>query len=115
MKKLYALPALVLMLIACASAGLAPATTFTDKLAYAYGLHTAVLQATTAGVLNSSVTPADAEAILKQSDTAQGLLDAARLANGVGDLTTATNKLALAVAALQALQTYLTAHSTGGH
>lgn len=101
---------LLLMLSACASLGMQPAQTFNQKLAYAIGIHTAVLQATTAAVNAHTLSSSDAQAVLTQADNARTLLDAAAAANTAGDITGATNKLQIATAALTALQSYLNTH-----
>jgi acetylglutamate kinase len=99
------------MLIAgCASLGVAPAETFNQKVAYAIGVHTAVLEATTKGVTAGTISSVDAEAILKQADDSKILIDSAVALSASGDATGATNKLAIATAALSALQTYLASH-----
>lgn len=112
-QRLISLPFLLLLIAACAQMGVAPAQTFNQKLAYGVGMHTAVLQATTSAVTSGALSSSDAEAVLKQADTARSVLDAAAAANTVGDLTSANNKLALALAALTTLQNYMNTH--GGH
>ena len=79
-------------------------------MAYAIGVHTAVLQATTAAVTAGSLSSSDAEAVLKQADTARTVLDTAQAASTAGDVAGADNKLAAALVVLSALQIYLTAH-----
>ncbi len=97
---------LLVGLSACQSLGLAPADTLDSKIAYAYGIHTAVLQSagdlTTTGVL----TKADDFALLKSADSAKEFLDSAVLLENI-DATSAGNKLVLATAILTELQTYL--------
>lgn len=103
-------PLLVLLLIGCASLGLQPAQTLNQKIAYAYGTHKAVLEATTASVTAGKLSSADATQVLKLADDSRVLLDAATSLAATGDTTGATNKLALATAALTALQTFINAH-----
>jgi hypothetical protein len=113
--KLHARPFAYLALVfltACASLGIAPAQTFNQKLAYSYGVHTAVLQATTQAVQTGALSSADASQILNMADQSKVLLDAATSLSAAGDTTGATNKLALASAALTALQTFLNAHGS---
>jgi hypothetical protein len=98
---------LILLLSGCAQLGLAPAQNFDQKLAYAYGTHTAVLNATTASLNGKSITSADAEQVLKLANESRTLLDAARAAAGAGDPSTANGKLALATSILTQLQAYL--------
>lgn len=94
-------------MVACSSLGLAPTKSFDEQLANAYGVHTAVVNATatavTAGVINST------EAIIVQSQAknARAMLDAAKMAEQLNNITAANNDLTLALNALTALQTYL--------
>jgi hypothetical protein len=111
--RLLPLPFILLLLSACTALGLQPAQTFNQKLAYAYGTHTAVLQAATMDVKAGTLKSADAQQILQLSDQAKTILDSATALAASGDTTGATNKLALATAALTALQTYLNTHATG--
>lgn len=97
---------LLLTLVGCASLGLAPAQSFDQKLAYAYGTHTAVLQAAASAVTAKTLSPSDGEQVLKLADESRALLDAAKAA---GDTATGGNKLALATTILTQLQTYLNA------
>jgi hypothetical protein len=113
-----ALPIMFLWLMAvaaCSQLGIAPAQTFNQKLAYAIGVHTSVLQATTAAVTSGALSSSDGQAVLTQADNAKSILDAANVANLAGDLTGATNKLALATQALTMLQSYLNTHTAGAH
>jgi len=103
-------PLLVLLLVGCAALGLAPAQTLNQKIAYAYGTHTAVLQATTTSLSAGKISSADATQVLKLADDSKVLLDAATALSVSGDTTGANNKLTLAVSALTALQAYLSAH-----
>lgn len=105
----YAAVYVALMLLAgCAQLGLPAAQTFDQKLAYAYGTHTAVLQAATSAVQAHTLSPSDAEQVLKLADESRGLLDAAKAAGGSPD---GINKLALASSVLTQLQTYLNSRS----
>lgn len=94
-------------LVACAQMGLAPAKTFDEKLAYAYGTHTAVLQAAASAVSNKELSSADGVQVLKLADESRTLLDAAKMASGLGDMSTANGKLLLATSILTQLQAYL--------
>jgi hypothetical protein len=98
---------LLLLLAGCAQLGLSPARNFDDKLAYAYGTHTAVQQATTQSLNASDITSADASQVLKLADESRTLLDAAKAASSVGDINTASGKLLLATSILEQLQAYL--------
>lgn len=111
MRTLRVTAILLVLLAGCAQLGLAPAQTLSQKIAYAYGTHTAVLQATTAAVTAGTLSSSDATSVLKMADGSQALLDSARALAAAGDVNGATNKLALATAALTALQQYLNAHT----
>lgn len=102
------LVALLTLLASCAQLGLAPAQSFDQKLAYAYGTHTAVLQAATSALTAKVITVDDAKQVATLADQSRALLDAARIA---GDPTEASNKLLLATAILTQLQAYLQSHS----
>lgn len=103
---------LLVLLSACASIGLSPAKSFDQKLAYAYGTHTAVLQAATAGVIAKSLTKTDGEQVLNLADEARTLLDAAKTIAATGQTGAAYNKLLLATAILEQLQTYLNSRAS---
>jgi hypothetical protein len=103
-QRLLLLP-LLLVLSACAA--LAPAKSFDDRLAYAYGAHTAVLAAAANSLSVHELSSTDAEQVLKLADDSRRVLDAARLAAGAGDVKTAEGQLALATNILTQLQTYL--------
>lgn len=99
----------VLFISACASAGLAPAQTFNEKLAYGYGVDTSILQATTKAVMAGNLSSSDAQKVLVDSDNAKHMLDAAA-ALAATDKAGANSKLALALAALTAVQDYMNTH-----
>jgi hypothetical protein len=94
-------------LLGCAGLGLAPAQTFDQKLAYAYGTHTAVLQGAEQSLTGRTISSADAGQVLKLADESRTLLDAARAASQAGDPSTANGKMALATQILVQLQAYL--------
>lgn len=101
---------LLLVLVAgCASFGLAPASSFSDRLAYAYGTSTAVITATTQSLEAGEIGTQDAQRVLRVTDEARTALDGARIASGAGDATTAEGRLQLATALLSNLQAYLRA------
>lgn len=97
----------VLLLLGCASLGLAPAQSFEQKVAYAYGVHTAVLQSATSAVTHKDISQDEGKQVLKLADDSRTLLDASRQAFNLGDVSTANGKLALATSILSELQTYL--------
>ncbi|SRR5258706_11968572 len=105
--------ALLFLLVACNSLGVMTPQTFNQKLAYAVGVHTAILQSATQAVSSGTLSSSDAEAVLKQADNAKLVLDTAQAANAAGDIKGADNKLGMALVVLNALQSYLNAH--GGH
>jgi uncharacterized protein YceK len=110
MKKLCIFLVIGVLLTGCTALGLAPAQTTDQKIAYAYAGVTGVLntiaQATDAGAL-TSVKAQQANQLAVQVKTT---LDAARLASGAGDSSTALQDLNMATAALTAVQQYLTAN-----
>lgn len=104
--KLSIIP-LLLCLTACATLGLAPASTFEDKLAYAVSQNAGVRQATANALDAGEIDVIDARQVLKITDESRTILDAARVAAGAGDLSTAEARVALATSILTKLQTYL--------
>lgn len=100
---------LVVVMLVTACAAFTPAKSFDDKLAYAYGTHAALLHAAAAGVAAGEITPEDGQQVLNISDQCRAILDAAKLAAGTGDVSTAEGQLALAVNILTELQNYLRA------
>lgn len=105
MKKLL-LPTLLVLLSACNSLGLQPAETVDQRIAYSYGVHTAVLQTATVLTKSGTLSKTDAEQVLVLADQSRTLLDAAKAVETT-DAATASNKLALATSILTQLQTYL--------
>lgn len=106
MKAYHSLFALVLMLAACAQLGLAPAKSFDDRLAYAYGTNTALREASTAALNAKQITSSDMEHIMAVNDQARSILDAARGMKDI-DPKTAEGRLVLATNLLVQLQTFL--------
>jgi hypothetical protein len=94
------------LLSACATFGLAPAKSLSDRLAYGYATLSAVqyaaATATTAGELSYS----DAEDVLKLADQSRALLDGAKAILATEPEAAAT-KLNLAVTILTQLQAHL--------
>lgn len=93
----------------CAGLGLAPAQNFEQKLAYAYGTHTAVQQAAIQALNDKALSSTDALQVLKLADESRTLLDQARAVSKLGDLSGADGKLVLATQILVNLQAYLRA------
>lgn len=106
MRKLAILP-LLLILAACGSLALAPATSFEERLAYAVSQNAAVRQAAAVSVERNELSIDDAKRVLKITDEVRTALDAARLAAGAGDVSTAEGRLQLATSILVNLQDYL--------
>lgn len=98
----------LLVIAGCAS--LEPAQSFSQKFAYAIGVHTAILQATTSAVEAGTIHSSDAQSILVQADQAKTVLDVANAAYAAGDEAGANSKLAIALTSLTALQEYLRTH-----
>jgi hypothetical protein len=95
-----------LALAGCQALGLASPKGFDQQLAEAYGVHTAVVSATTVAVSAGTISSAEAAQVQTQALSARTLLDTAKSVE-TSNPTAAANDLALATAALTALQTYL--------
>lgn len=106
MRKLAIIP-LLLILTACASLGLAPASSFDERLAYAVSQNAAVRETAALSVERKELSVDDAKRVLKITDEVRTALDAARLAAGAGDVSTAEGRLQLATSILVNLQAYL--------
>lgn len=106
MRKLAIIP-LLFLITACASLGLAPASSFEERLAYAVSQNAAVRSAAAVSLERQEIALEDAQRVLKITDEVRTALDSARLASGVGDVSTAEGRLQLATAILVELQTYL--------
>lgn len=100
-----ALTTIITTIVGCA-AFTAPES-IEQRLAYAYGTHTAVMEAAATSVGFGELTPEEGESVLELADRARIVLDSARVALGAGDPTTAEGQLALAVGILTELQNYL--------
>ncbi len=90
-------------LIAGCAAGAARPETLNQRLAYAYGAHTAVLESAALQVKAGTLSKADADSILKIADESRTLLDGARSAQLVGDTSTALGRLQMASSILSQL------------
>jgi hypothetical protein len=91
---------------ACSFLGLAPAQSFDERLAYAYGTHTAVLQATASAKASGALSGDDVQHVVLAADQARALLDAARAVE-TSDPKGAATKLQTAARILTELQTWL--------
>jgi len=112
MRRLLPLPLLLVLLCSCAQLGLTTPKGFDQQLASAYGIHTAVISATTTALTSGSISSADAEHVQTIATTSRTLLDTAKAAETAGDTAGAQKNLVLAMSALQALQTYLNTHGS---
>jgi len=110
LKNTWTLLAFALVLVGCASLGNEPAQSFKQRLAYAEGVHTAVLDATTSSLNAGTISSAEAQSVATKADEAQVVLEAAKTAYAAGDVEGADSKLAIALTALQTLQDYLRSH-----
>lgn len=99
---------MVVLVTACASLGLTPAKSFDDKIAYANGTLTAVVNAAATSLNAQQITSEDAKGVRNLAKEAASFLDAARV---VGDTPEGNQQLALATAVLTQLQTYLNERS----
>lgn len=109
--KSYYLIALLFVCASCAQLGLTPPQSLDEKIAYAYGTHTAVLKTAAVAVNAKTMTSAEGEQVIKLADDSKVVLDAARAASKAGDSTTANSKLILATTILTQLQAYLQSRS----
>lgn len=101
------LPLLLVVLSACTSLGLNEPKTLDQRIAYAYGVQTAVNDAAASALQAGSITRSDAEYVLARSKESRAFLDTSRAALGGGDAKTAEGRLLLATNILTALQAYL--------
>lgn len=106
------LPLACLFLVACGALGLATPKGFDQQLANAYGIHTAVVSATTTALTAGSITSQDAQTMQGMEQNARTLLDSAKAAETAGNTAGAQQNLALAISALTALQSYLNNHGS---
>lgn len=111
MPKVSALAILLFLVSACASIGLAPPSTFEDRLAYAVSQNAAVRTAAANSLKAGDISKDDAQRVLKITDEIRAALDAANLAVNTGDTSTAEGRLQLATALLVEIQKYLRSQS----
>jgi hypothetical protein len=102
--------AVTLLLAGCSSLGLTPPKTLDQQLAYAYGGVTGVLQALPGARQAGTLSYAQESSVNQMALSVRALLDSARIAEASGNTTGAQKDLALATAALTAVQQYLTQH-----
>lgn len=97
---------LALGFVACQSLGLAPARSLDDRLAYAYGVHTAVVEVISSAAQTGQLKPQEARQAANLAENSRQLLDAAKAIEQT-DPGAAGAKLTLATAVLDQVQTYL--------
>ena len=98
----------VLALVAgCASIGLQTAGSFKERVAYAYGVHTAIQESAASSLTAHEISSDDAKHVLAVADESRLILDGARTAFSAGDTSSAEGKLVLATSVLTQLQVYL--------
>jgi hypothetical protein len=93
-------------LAGCAALGLQPAQSFDEQLSYAYGTHTAVLQATASAKSAGALSAADVQHVTQAADQVRALLDAARSIESTNPKG-AADRLHLATSILTELQDWL--------
>lgn len=101
-----------LLLQGCAALGHVTPETFDERLAYGYGMHDAMLRATTRALDDGLISSGDASSMLEQADNAYELLLQAEDYSMIGDVRTADGRLRMATAVLQSLDDYLTQRAT---
>lgn len=106
MRVLRLLP-LLLALSACQLFGISQPLTLDQQVASAYTVHTAVVTAAATALTNHTISSAQAQKVADMAATSRALLDEAKSLETAGNTAGATNELALATAALTALQTYV--------
>lgn len=97
---------LLLLVSACATLGIPTPQTFNERLAAGYTTGTTIVSVTTTLLAAKKLSSADAENVLKQTDTAVAGLDISRQLSAT-DLAAADTKLAASLVVLNALQAYL--------
>lgn len=112
MRNVHSLGAITVLYIAyliagCAQLGLEAPQSFEERLAYAVTQNAAARQAAANALNAGDIGKADAEYVLKTTDSGRELLDAAKVASGAGDIKTAEGRLSLATNVLTELQAYL--------
>jgi len=98
---------LFVLLTACSSIGLQEAKTLDQRIAFAYGTNTALRDAAASAVVGKRLAVSDGEFVLKTTDQARTTLDAARMALGAGDTSTAEGRLVMVLGILTQVQAYL--------
>lgn len=99
---------MVAVLSACMTFGFAPPRSFGDRVAYADGTVTAIVNATTDSLKAQQITVDDAKRVREIANQASQFLDAAHAA---GDTPEGNAQLKLGLALLSELQSYLNQRS----
>jgi hypothetical protein len=97
---------LLLLALGCATFGIPTPQTFNERLAAGYTTATTIVAATTTLLAAKKLSSADAENVLKQTDTAVAGLDISRNLS-LTDLAAANTKLTATLVVLNSLQAYL--------
>jgi hypothetical protein len=103
---------LCVLLAGCTFMGLAEPKTLSERIAYGYSVNAGVRQAAAQSVTAGTLSAEDGQHVLSLTDQARAYLDAARAVQGLGDTTTAEERLQLALAVLDEAQRYLKARVT---
>jgi hypothetical protein len=111
MHRLYCLPALLLLLSACAQLGLQSPQNFSDRLAAGYVTVTAARDTTATLLSSGKITAADAQNVQQQADNARSGLDIARQVHETNPAA-GDDKLAAILTGLNALSRYLNSRKT---
>lgn len=93
----------------CASLGLEEPRNLEDRIAYAYGTHTAIQRAAAQARNGGAIEKEDAQEVLRLADDTRVVLDGARELYRIGDAAAAGTKLELANQMLLAIREYLNA------
>lgn len=97
------------LLAGCSYLGLQKAESFSEKLAYSYAGHKAVIDTATNAVATGALSVEDAKEVYELGVKAKTFLDSARTVYAAGDTKAADAKLLLAAAVLSELNRYLAA------
>lgn len=104
---LFLLFVMAALIGACASLGVETPKTFNERVAVAQQTVTQVRLSATQLLQVKSISVADAENVLKQTDAAQ---EGVVIARSLGDSPAAGTRLQVSIAVLTALQAYLATH-----
>lgn len=98
---------LAVMLAGCETIGVPEPEGFNDRVGYALGTHTAVLQTIASSVRVGQISSDEADDAVRIADQARDIIDAARRVRAAGDIDGANRQLSLAITVLQELQAHL--------